>query len=74
MRSAHAFPPLTWQKSSFSGGGTTDDCVELATPETTPIAIHLRESDSPATILTTNHATLKALLTTLKRGNGVGER
>ncbi|WP_155054074.1 DUF397 domain-containing protein [Streptomyces blattellae] len=61
--------PLTWQKSSFSGGGTGDSCVELAAPTTSPLSIHLRESDLPTTILTTNHTTLHALLTTLKNGD-----
>ncbi|NGO10914.1 DUF397 domain-containing protein [Streptomyces sp. HC44] len=57
--------PLTWQKSSFSGGGSGEDCVELATSDT---AIHLRESDHPAILLTTTPAPLDALLTTLKSG------
>lgn len=61
--------PLTWQKSSFSGGGTGDSCVELALPHTSPTSIHLRESDTPTTILTTNPTALHALLTTVKRGN-----
>ncbi|MBC9725491.1 DUF397 domain-containing protein [Streptomyces sp. TRM68367] len=58
--------PLTWQKSSFSGGGTGDSCVELAD---SPTAIHLRESDTPTTILTTTPTALYALLATLKNGN-----
>ncbi|GAA2622156.1 DUF397 domain-containing protein [Streptomyces vastus] len=58
--------PLTWQKSSFSGGGSGEDCVELATADT---AIHLRESDHPATLLTTSPAPLRALLSTLKSGH-----
>lgn len=41
---------LRWQKSSFSGGGEGDTCVELAA---TPTALHLRESDTPTTHLTT---------------------
>ncbi|MFE0255660.1 DUF397 domain-containing protein [Streptomyces sp. NPDC059010] len=58
--------PLTWQKSSFSGGGTGDSCIEFAAPITSPTSIHLRESDDPATILTTTPTALHALLTTLK--------
>ncbi|MFJ5301197.1 DUF397 domain-containing protein [Streptomyces sp. NPDC088350] len=49
----------TWQKSSFSGGGDGNACLELAT---TPTAFHLRESDAPATHLTTTPTALAALL------------
>lgn len=55
---------LTWQKSSFSGGTETEDCVELAA---TPTSIHLRESDAPTTTLATTRLALKALLTGLKQ-------
>ncbi|MFH9553758.1 DUF397 domain-containing protein [Streptomyces sp. NPDC017435] len=41
--------PLKWQKSSFSGGGEGNDCLELASTST---ALHLRESDTPAIALT----------------------
>lgn len=61
--------PLTWQKSSFSGGGTGDSCVELALPSASPTSIRLRESDTPTTTLTTNRAALHALLDTIKSGN-----
>lgn len=44
--------PESWQKSSFSGGGDGDACIELAS---TPDTIHLRESDIPATHITTAH-------------------
>lgn len=44
--------PDTWQKSSFSGGGEGNACVELASTPT-PTTIHLRESDTPTTQLTT---------------------
>ncbi|MFJ4621434.1 DUF397 domain-containing protein [Streptomyces sp. NPDC088812] len=50
---------LHWQKSTFSGGGEGNDCVELATSPTT---IHLRESDTPTTHLTTTPTTLAHLL------------
>lgn len=61
------FEPRSWQKSSFSGGGSdTNDCVELAT--NAPTSIHLRESDTPTTHLTTTPTPLHALLTTLKAG------
>ncbi|WP_159015208.1 DUF397 domain-containing protein, partial [Streptomyces europaeiscabiei] len=37
--------PGTWQRSTFSGGGEGNTCVELAAA---PGEIHLRESDAPA--------------------------
>ncbi|MEV0636807.1 DUF397 domain-containing protein [Streptomyces sp. NPDC050619] len=64
---------LTWQKSSFSGGGTGDECVELALPHTSPTPIHLRESETPTTILTTNPTALHALLTTVKSSTNLTE-
>jgi hypothetical protein len=39
-----------WQKSSFSDGSDGDTCVELAAA---PPTLHLRESDTPDTELTT---------------------
>ncbi|NGO48626.1 DUF397 domain-containing protein [Streptomyces ureilyticus] len=57
--------PIQWQKSTFSGGGSSEDCIELAA---TNIAIHLRESDHPAALLTTSPTPLHALLSTLKSG------
>ncbi|WP_326582381.1 DUF397 domain-containing protein [Streptomyces sp. NBC_00481] len=51
--------PLHWQKSSFSGTDSGDDCVELA-PTPASIRILIRESDTPTP--------LHALLTTLKAG------
>ncbi|MBB5939418.1 DUF397 domain-containing protein [Streptomyces zagrosensis] len=52
-----------WQKSSYS----TDqaNCVELATSHTD---IHLRESDTPRTHLTTSPHALAALLGSIKQG------
>ncbi|MCQ9134980.1 MULTISPECIES: DUF397 domain-containing protein [Streptomyces] len=40
--------PDNWQKSTYSGGGDGNDCIELAS---TPAALHLRESDAPAAVL-----------------------
>ncbi|WP_409239335.1 DUF397 domain-containing protein [Streptomyces sp. PA5.6] len=57
---------LKWQKSSFSGGGSGEDCIELATA---PTAIHLRESDTPAMLLTTGPQQLRALLTAIRNGH-----
>ncbi|MFJ6984964.1 MULTISPECIES: DUF397 domain-containing protein [unclassified Streptomyces] len=54
-----------WQKSSFSGGGEGNTCVELAsfTGE-----IRLRESDTPAATLSMTPATLALLLQGIRSG------
>nr|WP_168510084.1 DUF397 domain-containing protein [Streptomyces sp. S1D4-11]QIY97539.1 DUF397 domain-containing protein [Streptomyces sp. S1D4-11] len=57
-------PTLHWQKSSFSGGGSDEDCLEIATSPTT---LHLRESDHPAAVLTPTPTALRALLAVVKR-------
>ncbi|MFH9859771.1 DUF397 domain-containing protein [Streptomyces sp. NPDC017202] len=54
-----------WQKSTFSGGGEGNDCVELAASRG---AIHLRESDTPATALTTDTVALAHLLEDIRNG------
>lgn len=59
--------PHHWQKSSFSTGGSSDDCVELAAPATSS-CIHLREGDDPAVVLTTGPTQLRGLLNAVKRG------
>jgi hypothetical protein len=52
-----------WQKSTYSGG-PNGNCVEVAAdPAGT---IHLRESDTPATVATTTAPALRALLATIK--------
>ena len=56
---------INWQKSTFSGGGDGDDCVEVAA---TPTTIRLRESDSPAHELTTMPAPLTHLLQAIRTG------
>ncbi|MER6090088.1 DUF397 domain-containing protein [Streptomyces bluensis] len=48
-----------WQKSSFSGGGDGDECVELAHTDATLL---LRESDAPTRILPVPATALAALL------------
>lgn len=54
---------LEWQKSSFSSGDPNADCLEVAAaPED---HLHLRESDDPATVLTTTPTRLAALLRTI---------
>ncbi|MGW1757039.1 DUF397 domain-containing protein [Streptomyces mirabilis] len=57
---------LTWQKSSFSGGGE-GNCVELAAAATSG-RIHLRESDQPHEVATTTPHALAGLLNALKSG------
>ncbi|AYC38987.1 DUF397 domain-containing protein [Streptomyces griseorubiginosus] len=37
--------PVTWQKSSYSGGGEGNACVEIATH---PTHIAIRDSKTPA--------------------------
>lgn len=56
---------LHWQKSSFSGGAEGNECVELAA---TPTTIHLRESDTPTTQLTTTPTPLAQLLDAIHTG------
>ena len=56
---------LHWQKSTFSGGGEGNTCVELAATRTT---LHLRESDTPGTELTTTTAPLTHLIRSIKAG------
>jgi len=51
--------PLNWQKSSFSGGGPGNECVELAAVNGEPL---LRESDEPAQMLSVTPTGLAALL------------
>ncbi|WP_406458772.1 DUF397 domain-containing protein [Streptomyces sp. NBC_01622] len=61
--------PLHWQKSSFSGGGSGEDCLEIAADPTT---LHLRESDHPTTVLAPTPTALHALLRTCRSGGGAG--
>ncbi|MFC4465006.1 DUF397 domain-containing protein [Streptomyces xiangluensis] len=59
--------PGNWQKSSFSGSGDGNACVELASTPTCT-TIHLRESDTPTTQLTTAPAPLAHLLHSIRSG------
>ncbi|MEW2566545.1 DUF397 domain-containing protein [Streptomyces sp. NPDC047070] len=54
-----------WQKSSFSGGGDGNACVELAAETHT---IRLRESDDPSTELVTTHTLFAHLLHGIRSG------
>ncbi|MFD7133761.1 DUF397 domain-containing protein [Streptomyces sp. NPDC059894] len=58
------YKALHWQKSSFSGGDSDTDCLEIAATSTT---LHLRESDTPATLLTPTPIALSALLTVVRK-------
>jgi hypothetical protein len=60
--------PRSWQKSSFSGGGEGNACVELAAAPG-GVGIHLRESDDPTLILTTTPARLSAFIRAIKSGD-----
>ncbi|WP_221355194.1 DUF397 domain-containing protein [Streptomyces beigongshangae] len=57
---------LHWQKSTFSGGGDGNTCVEIAA---TPTALHLRESDTPGTELVTTTGPLALLIREVKAGS-----
>ncbi|CAM5549499.1 hypothetical protein SALBM311S_12559 [Streptomyces alboniger] len=52
-----------WQKSSFSGGGDGDECVELAHSKS---SLLMRESDDPVRILSVTPTGLAALLAHLR--------
>ncbi|WP_327345439.1 DUF397 domain-containing protein [Streptomyces europaeiscabiei] len=54
---------IHWQKSTYSGDGS--NCVYVAAHSAEGL-FHLRESDTPTTILTTTHAPLRSLIQTLK--------
>jgi hypothetical protein len=43
-------PPLSWTKSSYSGGGEGNDCVEVAAR---PPCISIRDSKAPARAMLT---------------------
>ncbi|MCQ8769338.1 DUF397 domain-containing protein [Streptomyces telluris] len=53
-----------WQKSTYSGNGDNNDCVEIASAGD---LIVLRESDTPRTVVRTTPPALGALIRTLKR-------
>ncbi|KAA0930559.1 DUF397 domain-containing protein [Streptomyces apricus] len=56
---------LHWQKSTFSGGGEGNTCVEVASG---PGSLHLRESESPEIELTTTNTPIAHLIRTVKAG------
>ncbi|MFC5145438.1 DUF397 domain-containing protein [Streptomyces aureoversilis] len=57
----------TWQKSTYSGNGDGNDCVEVAAVGDT---LALRESDTPRSVVRTTPPALGALIRTLKAGAG----
>jgi hypothetical protein len=56
---------LHWQKSTFSDGGDGNTCVEIAA---SPGTLHLRESDTPDTELSTSAGPLAHLIRSVKTG------
>lgn len=56
---------LRWQKSSFSEGGA-DTCVEVALDPAGHL--HLRESDTPGSVIVTTSAPLGDLLRAVADG------
>ncbi|MEU5610018.1 DUF397 domain-containing protein [Streptomyces sparsogenes] len=56
---------VAWRKSSFSGHGEEENCVELAVADG---KVRLRESDTPATTLTTTPGRLATFIRTVKAG------
>ncbi|MFG2651060.1 DUF397 domain-containing protein [Streptomyces sp. NPDC048436] len=54
-----------WQKSSYSGGGDSSDCVELRAQNGT---VKLRESDAPSTELALTPERLAHLIRGVKSG------
>lgn len=57
---------INWQKSSFSGGGDGDECVEVVALDG---EIRLRESEAPGTELSTTPARLASLIREVKAGS-----
>ncbi|WP_406199273.1 DUF397 domain-containing protein [Kitasatospora sp. NBC_01560] len=57
---------LTWQKSSLSGADGADNCLELASGADG--LRHLRESDDPDVVVTTDAAKLRAFILGVKAG------
>lgn len=56
---------INWQKSSYSGQGEGDACVEVASMGED---IALRESDDPDRVVTTTPTELRSLLDGIKAG------
>ncbi|MGV9848238.1 DUF397 domain-containing protein [Streptomyces endocoffeicus] len=65
MREVTMSSPAKWRKSSFSGNGEDNHCVELLPVDG---EIQLRESDAPADILTTTPGRLRTFIRAVKAG------
>jgi hypothetical protein len=57
---------LPWQKSSFSGTGGNNECVEIATAPDG--LLRLRESDQPTAVMTTTRAQWDVFVKGVKAG------
>lgn len=55
-----------WQRSTFSGGGEGNTCVELASMATHLVC--LRESDTPTTVIATTRTPVAHLLHAITAG------
>ncbi|QLE72810.1 DUF397 domain-containing protein [Streptomyces rectiverticillatus] len=56
---------IAWQKSSFSGSGPDNSCVEVAAVGGLAL---IRESDEPDTVITTPPGSLRTLIRALRAG------
>jgi hypothetical protein len=56
---------MEWRKSSFSGHGEEENCVELAVVDG---KVRLRESDAPTATIRTTPAQLGTFIRTAKSG------
>ncbi|MBQ0983048.1 DUF397 domain-containing protein [Streptomyces sp. F63] len=56
---------VQWQKSSFSGGTTGNECLEVAAGAG---RIQIRESDEPGVVVTVPPESLRALIRGIKDG------
>lgn len=54
-----------WQKSSFSGNGPDNNCVEVAAESA---VVNLREGDAPGVVVTTTSRAFGALIRGIKEG------
>ncbi|GAA0435617.1 DUF397 domain-containing protein [Streptomyces luteireticuli] len=65
MGSETMFARIAWQKSSYSGGGDENSCVEV---RGFCDGIAIRESDAPDVVITTNRSGLRALTKIIRSG------
>lgn len=60
--------PHIWQKSSYSGSGQENACVEIAFAAD---GIRLREGDKPGVVVTASAAAFHALLGKIRRAESL---